>query len=92
MVLPIGFLENAAMAGGSSFDDLLAGIKTNDDAAARRIFVEYAQRLIGLAHVNLDRAVRQKMDPEDVVQSVFKSFFLRVCKGQFELANWDGLW
>lgn len=76
----------------SAFHDLLEQVRAGDGDAARTIFKEYAQRLIGLAHVNLDRAVRQKMDPEDVVQSVFKSFFLRMGKGQFDLANWDGLW
>jgi RNA polymerase sigma-70 factor (ECF subfamily) len=32
------------------------------------------------------------VDPEDVVQSVFRSFFSRQAKGQFELENRDNLW
>jgi RNA polymerase sigma-70 factor (ECF subfamily) len=36
--------------------------------------------------------VRQKVDPEDVAQSVFRSFFARQADGQFVLEDWDGLW
>jgi RNA polymerase sigma-70 factor (ECF subfamily) len=32
------------------------------------------------------------VDPEDVVQSALKSFFLRYAAGKFDLADWDGLW
>jgi RNA polymerase sigma factor (sigma-70 family) len=76
----------------ASFNDLLARIRAGDDDAARRIFKEYAQRLIGLARVRLDTAVRRKLDAEDVIQSVFKSFFVRVGRGEFDLENWDSLW
>ena len=76
----------------SAFLELLERVRAGDDDAARNIFQEYAQRLIGLAHLHLDRVVRQKMDPEDVVQSVFKSFFRRMGKGQFDLTNGEGLW
>jgi RNA polymerase sigma-70 factor (ECF subfamily) len=32
------------------------------------------------------------VDPEDVLQSVFRSFFVRQADGQFELESWDSLW
>ena len=32
------------------------------------------------------------MDPEDVVQSVYRSFFTRYQAGQFDFATWDALW
>jgi RNA polymerase sigma-70 factor (ECF subfamily) len=32
------------------------------------------------------------MDPEDVLQSVFRSFFVRQAEGQFNLGDWDDLW
>jgi RNA polymerase sigma-70 factor (ECF subfamily) len=35
---------------------------------------------------------RQTEDPEDVVQSALKSFFLRQADGQFQLDGWDNLW
>jgi len=80
------------MAEASSFDELLERLREGEEDAARQIFEQYAKRLIGLARVHLDSAVRRKVDPEDVVQSVFKSFFVRMGKGQFDLENTDGLW
>lgn len=80
------------MAEEASFDEFLAKLRAGDDGAARHMFTEYAARLIGLARTHLDSNVRRKVDPEDVVQSVFKSFYVRVSDGQFDLENWDGLW
>ena len=43
-------------------------------------------------HRPLDRHVRRKVDPEDVLQSVFRSFFVRYAANQMQLPNWDSLW
>jgi RNA polymerase sigma factor (sigma-70 family) len=82
----------AAMPNDSSFDQLLAQLRAGDQDAARRIFEDYGKRLIGLARGRLNAHIRAKVEPEDVVQSAFKSFFLRVGKGQFDLTDWNGLW
>lgn len=80
------------MAPDHSFDQLMARLRAGDDEAAARVFHRFAQRLIALARSRLDGRLRQKVDPEDVLQSVFKSFFFRQAQGQFELAGWDSLW
>jgi RNA polymerase sigma-70 factor (ECF subfamily) len=80
------------MAEEPSFDDLMAGLRVGDQDAATQLFRRFAHRLIGLARGHLDRRLQTKVDSEDVVQSVFKSFFPRAADGQFELANWEGLW
>ncbi len=80
------------MSDDSSFDDLMNRLRAGDNEAANRIFELYAQRLIALARTRLDALTRRKVDPEDVLQSVFKSFFLRHANGKFDLANWDSLW
>jgi RNA polymerase sigma-70 factor (ECF subfamily) len=36
--------------------------------------------------------MRSKVDPEDIVQSVFRSFFLRFQDGDWRFVNWDSLW
>jgi RNA polymerase sigma factor (sigma-70 family) len=52
----------------------------------------FTRRLIGLARVHLDAKLQHKVDPEDVVQSAYKSFLLRY--GGTELAGQglDALW
>src|SRR2546423_973538 len=81
-----------AMADDPSFDALMARLRAGDDEAAARVFHRFAAQLIALARCHLSRRVRQKVDPEDVAQSVFRSFFARQADGQFVLEDWDGLW
>ena len=75
-----------------SFDLLIDRLRRRDDRAAAAVFDRFAQRLIALARTRLDERVRGKVDPEDVLQSVCRSFFARQLAGQFELANWDNMW
>jgi RNA polymerase sigma factor (sigma-70 family) len=75
-----------------SFDELMARLRAGDQDAANLIFHEFASRLIGLVRQRLDNRLRQKLDADDVVQSVFESFFVRHRDGQFELENRDSLW
>src|SRR5207302_11053184 len=71
---------------------LMAALRRGDDAAAQVVFERYARRLIGLAATRLPERIRSKVDPEDVVQSAFRSFFLRQANGRIDLDDWDGLW
>jgi len=80
------------MSSMNSFAQLMIRLRAGDQAAAAEVFHRFAERLIALARTRLDRRPRQKVDPEDVLQSVYKSFFRRYSQGDFELADWDGLW
>jgi RNA polymerase sigma-70 factor (ECF subfamily) len=75
-----------------SFADLMARLRAGDPEAAQQVFQRFARRLIGLAGTRLDGLLRQKVDPDDVMQSAFRSFFSRQADGQFELQSWDSLW
>ncbi len=76
----------------TSFPSLLARCREGEEDASRVLFEEVAQRLIGLARNRLHGQLRQKVDAEDVVQSVFRSFFGDLRDGDFELKTWDNLW
>lgn len=67
-------------------------LKGHDSDAAFAVFRRYAERLIGVAHNRLGARLRQKDGPEDVVQSVFRSFFHRQRKGDFQFDRWDDIW
>jgi RNA polymerase sigma-70 factor, ECF subfamily len=75
-----------------AFEDLMTRLQAGDEAAASEVFAHFARRLIGLARSRLNPLIRKKVDPEDIVQSVFRSFFHRQADGKFELHNWDSLW
>jgi RNA polymerase sigma-70 factor (ECF subfamily) len=75
-----------------SFAEFLTRLKTGDDAAARELFQRFTHQLIALAGRRIRDGLRHKVDPEDVVQSAYKSFFLRYGTGKLEAVNWDSLW
>ena len=60
--------------------------------AASTIWQRYFRDLLKLARNNLDRRVRVRADEEDLVQSIFNSFCARQGRGEFHLADRDGLW
>jgi RNA polymerase sigma-70 factor (ECF subfamily) len=76
----------------NSFAEFLARLQSGDDAAARELFARFAGQLLTLARGRFSDALRQKVDPEDVVQSAFKSFFCRYGYGKLNVVNWDSLW
>jgi len=80
------------MAEHESFPELMDRLRSGEDEAAREVFARFAARLVGLARRHLDGRLAVKVDPEDVVQSAYKSFFVRQREGTLEVGNWDGLW
>src|SRR5271155_2135413 len=80
------------MPSDPSFDALMDRLRAGDAAAATRLFEEYAGRLTALARSRLAAALRGKVDAEDVMQSVFKSFFLLHAARPFDLDSRDSLW
>jgi hypothetical protein len=60
------------------------GIRSGDAGAAAPVFQRFAGRLIAPARSRLGDRLRAKVDPDDVVQSVYKSFFLRHANGELD--------
>jgi RNA polymerase sigma-70 factor (ECF subfamily) len=75
-----------------SFADFLHRLKARDDAAANELFGRFTHQLVALALRHIEAGLRHKTDPEDVVQSAFKSFFFRYGTGNVDLVNWNSLW
>jgi RNA polymerase sigma-70 factor (ECF subfamily) len=80
------------MPADDRFATLMARLRAREDEAATRVFHRFAGRLLALARTRLGDALSAKLDPDDVLQSVFRSFFNRYHAGQFDLANWESLW
>jgi RNA polymerase sigma-70 factor (ECF subfamily) len=80
------------MSSDKSFVDLMSRVRAGDRDATTQVFQRFASRLLALARSRLDGLTRQKVDPDDVLQSVFKSFFTRMADDQWDLQNWDSLW
>ena len=71
---------------------LVARYRDGDEIAAAALFERYAGRLTRLAASRLSRKLARRTDPEDVVQSAFRSFFVRVRDGRLAVGGVDQLW
>src|SRR5262245_38849503 len=68
---------------------LMQLLGAGDEEAARQVVDRYIDRLVALARQRLSQRLASRVDPEDVVQSVFRTFFVRVRAGQFHIADQD---
>jgi RNA polymerase sigma-70 factor (ECF subfamily) len=80
------------MTADDTFARLMARLRSGEDAAAREVFERFAGRLVALTRGRFNRLLARKVDPEDVVQSAFKSFFVRHRAGKLVVGDSDGLW
>lgn len=71
---------------------LLERCREGDPRAAEVLFHRYAVRLAHLAEQHLDRRLAARVDGEDVVQSVFRTFFQRCSRGEFQIDGSAQLW
>src|SRR5262249_40820374 len=84
--------RGSAMIANDSFAALMEQLRSGEDEAAREVFRRFARQLVGLARRRVAQALAHHVDPEDVVQSAFKSFFVRQREGKFRVASWNSLW
>jgi RNA polymerase sigma-70 factor, ECF subfamily len=75
-----------------SLPELLARLRNYDAEAADQLFDHFTHQLLALARTHLDDWARGKIDPEDIVQSVYRSFVGRFSADRLQLHNWDALW
>lgn len=73
-------------------EELLTRWQRGDHQAAAELYHRYASRLIGLARSRLSSQLARRIDPEDVVQSVYRSFLAAARDGHYEVQNGAGLW
>ncbi len=84
--------DNAPPDGLQTDRTLLNQFRIGSDAAAEALFVRYAERLETLAGRQLAKDLRARVDPDDVVQSVFRTFFRRVSRGDYVVPEGEELW
>jgi hypothetical protein len=73
-------------------DNLADRLRGGDPRAAEALFDRYAVRLARLAEQHLSRKLAGRVDGEDVVQSVFRTFFHRCARGEFQIDGSAEVW
>lgn len=71
---------------------LLERFRTGDERAAEAIVARTFGRLVALARGRLAPRVARRIDPEDVVLSAYRSFFVGARDGRFALSRAGDLW
>lgn len=71
---------------------LLVLVRGGDEDAAATLYERYARRVMGLVEAKLGDRLRANTEPEDVVQSVFKSMFRGVQSGHYDAPPGTTLW
>ena len=79
------------MPEASDPQSLLSLLRTGDEKAAQQVFDTYVGNLLQLARKRISQRLARRVDPEDIVQSVFRTFFRRVKEGQLLIAEEDDL-
>jgi RNA polymerase sigma factor (sigma-70 family) len=76
----------------SSEDQALIDLwRKGDHDAARQIVDRYFDRLLKLAQRRISQRLASRVDAEDILQSVFRTFFVRLKAGQFAFQDQDDL-
>lgn len=76
----------------ASEEQLLERWKSGEETAAKEIVERYVTRLIALARTRLSAKLRRRVDPEDVVQSAYRSFFRHAADDRYVLNRSGDLW
>ncbi len=71
---------------------LVARWQQGDQQAAGQLFRRYEEQLVALTRGRLSAKLAQRIDPEDVVQSAYRSFFSGARNGAYELERGGDLW
>ncbi len=94
--MPLLLLSNARMAsaepGNSSDRSLVRRLQSGNEDAATQLYLRYARRLLELARANTSPDLSVRVDAEDIVQSVFRTFFRRAARGDYEVPDGEELW
>jgi RNA polymerase sigma-70 factor (ECF subfamily) len=80
------------MGGFGSNHERPEGVEHIDAATVAQLFERHAQQLARLAEQHLSRKMAGRLDGEDVVQSVFRTFFRRCTEGEFTIDSSAQIW
>lgn len=76
----------------STDKSLVARIRSGDEVAASELYERYAARIFGLVKSQMADILRSQTEPEDIVQSVFKSVFRGMNAGRYDAPDAGTLW
>jgi RNA polymerase sigma-70 factor (ECF subfamily) len=76
----------------SSDRSLLRRLRQGQADAPTQLYLRYAERLQALAARQTSPELGRRLDPEDIVQTVFRTFFRRVAEGSYDVPDGEEIW
>jgi RNA polymerase sigma factor (sigma-70 family) len=83
---------SGSQAPPASDHSLLGRFRRGSQDAATQLYLRYVHRLRALVRANCSTALTRRLEPEDIVQSVFRRFFRRVLQGDYDVPPGEELW
>src|SRR5215472_1360787 len=71
---------------------LLRRLQHGQADASTELYLRYADRLLALAAAQSSPDLARRVDPEDIVQSVFRTFFRRASLGHYTIPDGEEIW
>jgi RNA polymerase sigma-70 factor (ECF subfamily) len=71
---------------------LLQRLRDGEEDAATLLYLRYAGRLGALAQSQRGADLSARVDPEDLVQSIFRTFFRHAAEGDYDVPDGEDLW
>src|SRR6516225_4556295 len=84
--------HNIGEESGPSDRTLLRRFHSGEAHAATLLYLRYAARLTSLASNQRGADLANRFDPDDIVQSIFRTFFRRAAEGHYDVPEGDDLW
>jgi RNA polymerase sigma-70 factor, ECF subfamily len=78
--------------GTASDRSLLRRLQHGQSDASTELYLRYAERLLALAASQSSPDLVRRVDPEDIVQSVFRTFFRRASLGHYTVPDGEEIW
>jgi RNA polymerase sigma factor (sigma-70 family) len=78
--------------GEDRWESVIRGLREGDSCMVRDFCLRYGEMLQRVADKHLAQGMRRRVEPEDVVQSVCRTFLRRVQVGEFQLPDSEALW
>jgi RNA polymerase sigma-70 factor (ECF subfamily) len=84
--------EQPAPDGVVSDRSLLRRCRGGSQDAATALYLRYAPRVRALVRARFSADLNRRADADDLVQSVFRRFFQKVCAGDYDVPEGEELW
>jgi RNA polymerase sigma-70 factor (ECF subfamily) len=71
---------------------LLRRLRVGSQDAATQLYLRYAARLRQISRARCSPDLAARVDSDDIVQSVFRTFFRRASRGEYDVPDGEDLW